>query len=65
VGFALCALLVILGLFVLGGAAGGATLFVAMLAFIGACIYALRGEDPDAVAHNQRTGHAGWFGRWF
>jgi hypothetical protein len=65
VGFALCALLAILGLFVLGGAAGGATLFVAMVAFILVCIYALRGEDPDAVAHNQRTGQAGWFGRWF
>jgi hypothetical protein len=65
VGFAFCAVLAILGLFVLDGAAAGATLFVAMLAFIGACISALRGEDPDAVAHNQRTGHSGWFGGWF
>jgi hypothetical protein len=65
VGFALFAALAILGLFVLHGTAGGATLLVAMLAFIGACIYALRGEDPDAIAHNQRSGFAGWFGGWF
>jgi hypothetical protein len=64
-GFALFAVLVILGLFVLDGAAAGATLLVAMLVFIGACIVALREEDPDAVAHNQRTGIAGWFGGWF
>jgi hypothetical protein len=54
-----------LGLFVLDGAAAGATLFVTVLVFIGACIYALRGEDPDAIEHNQRTGLGGWFGRWF
>jgi hypothetical protein len=64
-GFALFAILAIVGLFVVGGAAGGAILFVAMLVFIFACIYALRGEDPDAIAHNQRTAGAGWFGRWF
>jgi hypothetical protein len=65
VGFALCAAFAILGLFVLDGAVAGVTLFVTMLAFIGACIYALRGEDPNAVAHNDRTGLAGWFGGWF
>ena len=64
-GFALFAILAIVGLFVVGGAAGGAMLFVAMLVFIFSCIAALRGEDPDAVAHNQRTGIAGWFGGWF
>ena len=64
-GFALFAILAIVGLFVVGGAAGGAMLFVAMLVFIFSCIYALRGEDPDSVAHNQRTGIAGWFGGWF
>jgi hypothetical protein len=65
VGFALFAVLAILGLFVLDDTAAGATLFVAMLVFIGACIYALRNEDPDAVAKNQRSGIAGWLGGWF
>jgi hypothetical protein len=65
VGFALFATLAIIGLFVLDDAVAGVTLFVAMLVFIGACMYALRGEDPDAIAHNQRTGFTGWFGRWF
>ena len=64
-GFALFAALTILGLVVLDGAVAGATLFVAMLVFIGACIYALRGEDPDAIAHGDRTGLAGWLGGWF
>jgi hypothetical protein len=63
--FALFAVIAILGLFVLNGAAAGASLFVAMLVFIGACIIALRDEDPDAVAHNHRTGLNGWFGGWF
>jgi hypothetical protein len=64
-GFAVFGVLAILGLFVLGGVAAGAVLFVAMLVFIGSCISALRGEDPDSVAHNNRTGFAGWFGNWF
>jgi hypothetical protein len=63
VGFALCAALAIIGLFVLDGAVAGATCFVAILVFIGACIYALRGEDRDAVAHNERAGFTGWW--WF
>jgi hypothetical protein len=57
--------LAILGLFVLHGVAAGVTLFVALLEFIFACMYALRGEDPDSVAHNNRSGFAGWFGGWF
>jgi hypothetical protein len=65
VGFALSAVLAILGLFVLGGAAAGAELFVTLLVFIGACIYALRDEDPDTVSRSDRTGVAGWVGRWF
>jgi hypothetical protein len=65
VGFALFGVLAILGLFVLGGVAAGVDLFVAFLVFIFACIYALRAEDPDAIAHNQRTGISGWFGGWF
>jgi hypothetical protein len=64
-GFALFTALAVLGLFVLDGALAGVTLFVAMLAFIGACITALRGEDPDAVSHSDRTGLAGWIGGWF
>jgi hypothetical protein len=64
VGFAVCAILAILGLFVLDGVAAGATLLVTMLAFVGACIYALRDEDPDAAANTQRTGLIGWFGGW-
>jgi hypothetical protein len=65
VGFAIVAVLAILGLFVLGGIASGATLLAAMLAFIFACIYALRGEDDDTVAHDDKTASAGWFGHWF
>jgi hypothetical protein len=64
VGFAVCAILAIVGLFVLDGAAAGATLLVTMLAFAGTCIYALRDEDPTAVANTQRTGLTGWFGGW-
>jgi hypothetical protein len=63
-GFAAFGVLAILGLFVLDGVAAGAVLFVAMLVFIGSCISALRGEDPDSVSHNNRTGFAGWFGNW-
>ncbi len=62
VGFALFALLAILGLFVLGGVAAGVDLFVAMLVFIFACIYALHGQEADAA---ERTGVTGWFGGWF
>jgi hypothetical protein len=65
VGFALFGVLAILGLFVLGGVAAGIDLFVAFLVFIFACMYALRGEDPDAVADNSRTAGSGWFGGWF
>jgi hypothetical protein len=65
VGFAIFAVLAVLGLFVLDGAAAGAVLFAALLELIFASMYALRGEDPDSVAHNDRTGFAGWFGHWF
>jgi hypothetical protein len=37
-------ILAVLGLFVLHGVAAGVVLFVALLAFIGACVYALAGE---------------------
>ena len=65
VGFAIFATLAVLGLFVLHGIASGVILFAALLEFVFACIYALRGEDPDSVAHNNRSGIAGWFGGWF
>ena len=64
-GFALCAVLAIVGLFVLDGAASGAELFATMLVFIGVCIYALAGADPDARAKGDRVGLAGWIGGWF
>jgi hypothetical protein len=41
------AILAVLGLFVLDGVAAGVVLFVALLGFIGACIYALRGEKVN------------------
>jgi len=64
-GFTVFLALGILGLLVLDGAAAGATLLVAMLVFIFACVYALRSEDPATVEHNERTGLAGWIGGWF
>lgn len=64
-GFALCVVLSILGLFVLDGAAAGVVSLVALVVFIGACIYALRGEHADTRARSDRTGLAGWFGGWF
>jgi hypothetical protein len=42
--FAMVAVLAVLGLFVLDGAAAGAVSLVAMLSFIGVCIYGLAGE---------------------
>ena len=65
VGLAVFVALAVTGLFVLEGAAAGAVLFAAMLVFIGACIYALKGQEPGAVRHNERTGLTGWFGGWF
>jgi hypothetical protein len=65
IGFALSAALAIAGLFALDGAVAGVTLLAAMLVFIGACIYALRGEAPDGVKDSDRVGLAGWIGGWF
>lgn len=42
--FAVVAVLAVLGLFVLHGVAAGIVLFVALVGFICACIYALKGE---------------------
>ena len=64
-GFVLFVALAVLGLFVLDGAAAGVASLAALLALIGVCIYALRGEEPDAVRQSDRTGLAGWIGGWF
>jgi hypothetical protein len=63
--FLLVVLLAILALFVLRGAAAGVAALAAMLAFILACIYVLRGQDADVRRRSDRTGLAGWFGGWF
>jgi membrane associated rhomboid family serine protease len=63
--FALVAVLGILAVFVLHGAAAGAAAFAAMFGFIAACIYALHRRDADVRRDADRTGLAGWFGGWF
>jgi membrane associated rhomboid family serine protease len=63
--FALVAVLAILAVFVLHGAAAGAASFAAMFGFIAACIYALHRRDADVRRDADRTGVAGWFGGWF
>ena len=50
IGFALFGVLAILSLFVLDGALAGLAALMAMLVFIGACVYVLRGEDPQTVS---------------
>jgi hypothetical protein len=65
VGFLVFAILAIAGLFVVHGAASGAVLLAAFLAFLLACIYALRGQSRDSVAQTQRTGFTGWIGGWW
>lgn len=61
-GFAAAAVLAVLGLFVLGGALAGMVTLAAMLGFIGACIYALRGQDAETRKSADRTGLSGWVG---
>ena len=63
--FAFVAVLAILAVFVLHGAAAGAAAFAAMLGFIAACIYALHGRDADVRRDADRADLAGWFGGWF
>ena len=65
VGFALFGVLAVLGLFVLGGIAAGVALFLALLTFIFACMYALRAVRGDGDDASERTGLTGWFGGWF
>jgi hypothetical protein len=64
-GFALTAALGVLALFVLHGIAGGVAALLTLLAFIFACMYALRGQDPDVSATGRRVGLRGWIGGWF
>ena len=65
-GFALFAVLTIVGLFVIDGPDAGLVLLAAMLVFIISCIYALRlQEDSAAVGNSHRAGVTGWFGNWF
>ena len=45
--FALVAIGAVVGLFILHGVAAGVVLFIDLLAFIFACIYALAGEKPS------------------
>jgi membrane associated rhomboid family serine protease len=63
--FALVAVVAILAVFVLHGAAAGAAAFAAMLGFIAACIYALHRRDADVRRDADRAGLGGWFGGWF
>jgi len=65
ISFAFVAVLAILAIFVLHGAAAGAAAFAAMFGFIAACIYALHRQDADVRRDADRTGIAGWFGGWF
>jgi len=63
--FALVAVLAILAVFVLHGAAAGVAAFAAMVGFIAACIYALHRRDADVRRDADRSGLAGWFGGYF
>jgi hypothetical protein len=65
ISFALVAVLGILAVFVLDGAAAAAAAFAAMLGLILACMDALRREDADVRRNADRTGLAGWFGGFF
>jgi membrane associated rhomboid family serine protease len=65
ISFAFVAVLLVLSLFVLHGAAAGVAAFAAMIGFILACIAALHRQDADVRRKADRTGLAGWFGGWF
>jgi hypothetical protein len=63
--FAFVAVLGILALFVLDGAAAGVAALATMLGFILACIEALRRKEADDRRSADRIGLAGWLGGWF
>ena len=63
--FVLDAMVAILAVFVLDGAVAGVAAFAAMLAFIFACIAALRQPNANLGGRTDRAGLAGWIGHWF
>jgi hypothetical protein len=65
IGFALFAVLTIVGLFVISGPQASFVLLAALLIFIVACIHALSLQDSASVDKSHRAGVAGWFGNWF
>jgi hypothetical protein len=65
ISFAFVAVLGILAVFVLDGAAAAAAALAAMLGLILTCMDALRREDEDVRRNADRTGLAGWFGGFF
>jgi hypothetical protein len=65
IAFVLFAVLGLLAVFVLDGAAAAAAAFGALLVFIFACMGALRSQDAATRRNADRTGLAGWFGGWF
>jgi hypothetical protein len=65
IGFAVFAILTILGLYVVDGVAAGLMLLAALFVFIASCIQALSVQEPGAVASSHRIGITGWFGGWF
>jgi hypothetical protein len=65
IAFGLVALLGILALFVLDGAAAGVAALVTLLGLVFACVAALRRYDADVRSSADRTGLAGWLGGWF
>jgi hypothetical protein len=65
VGFALSGVLFVLAVFVLHGAIAGMAALASMLAFITACLLALRGAEPAGLAAGDRTAIGGWVGGWF
>ena len=64
-GFVLTAALGLVSVLVLHGAAAGVGSLLALLAFIAACMYALRGRDADSMERTERAGLRGWAGGWF
>jgi hypothetical protein len=65
ISFAFVAVLGILAVFVLDGAAAAAAALAAMFGLILTCMDALRREDEDVRRNADRTGLAGWFGGFF
>ena len=56
-----CLVLAALGFVVLDGPGAGVVSLLAVLTFLGACMYALRSHDSASVRRSERTNMAGWF----